>query len=44
MISGLLNCCNHMEGPPICPICQKLDGMPDDWLSTFGYTPSSIPQ
>jgi hypothetical protein len=18
--------CNHIEGPPICPICQKLDG------------------
>jgi hypothetical protein len=18
--------CNHTEGPPICPICQKLDG------------------
>ena len=18
--------CNHVEGPPICPICQKLDG------------------
>ena len=18
--------CNHIEGPPICPICQELDG------------------
>jgi hypothetical protein len=19
--------CNHIKGPPICPICQKLDGI-----------------